>query len=251
MGGDYIPSDMEVTTIGSLYRGAAATIINVNCNTSNCTTANYTFSDCANLITINSFDTSNVTNMSYMFMNCTNLLTIPQLDTSNVTTMTSMFQACKALLTIPQLDTSSVTNMSNMFMDCTNLLTIPQLDTSNVTTMNQMFYGCTKIYSLPKFNASKLNDVSSFFGASTIDALKHVGGFENLGMVQSVSGTYNSFIRYCPNLTKESVLNVLNGLYDRASAGMSVLTLKLHANVLALLSDEEKAIATNKGWTLS
>ena len=46
-------------------------------------------------------------------------------------------------------------------------------------------------------------------------------------------------------------MNVINNLYDRASAGYSVLTLKLHANHLAMLSDEEKAIATNKGWTLS
>jgi hypothetical protein len=46
-------------------------------------------------------------------------------------------------------------------------------------------------------------------------------------------------------------MNIINNLYDRASAGYSVVTLKLAAKTLALLSDEEKTIATNKGWTLS
>jgi hypothetical protein len=46
-------------------------------------------------------------------------------------------------------------------------------------------------------------------------------------------------------------MNVINNLYDRATAGLSVLTLKLHANHLAMLTDDEKAIATNKGWIIS
>ena len=251
-GGDYIPSDMEVANINNLYRGASSPIISVNCNTSNCTEARYAFSDCASLITINSFDTSKVTKMNYMFNNCSALLTIPQLDTSNVTDMIGMFYGCKLLPTIPQLDTSKVTDMSNMFFYCYALKTIPQLDTSKVTTMNQMFYGCAELESLPKFNASKVKDVSSFFGYSTISKLLHVGGFENLGMEKSVSGTTSStFLSSCPNLTKESILNVLNGLYDRASAGYSVLGLRLGSAHLAKLTDDEKAIATNKGWTLS
>ena len=45
-------------------------------------------------------------------------------------------------------------------------------------------------------------------------------------------------------------MNVINGLYDRASAGLSVITLKLHANHLAMLSEDDIAIATNKGWTI-
>jgi hypothetical protein len=43
----------------------------------------------------------------------------------------------------------------------------------------------------------------------------------------------------------------LNGLYDRKTAGYSVLGLQLGSTHLAKLTDEEKAIATNKGWTLS
>ena len=46
-------------------------------------------------------------------------------------------------------------------------------------------------------------------------------------------------------------MNIINNLYDRATAGLSVLTLRLNSRSLAALTDEEKAIATNKGWILS
>ena len=83
-----------------------------------------------------------------------------------------------------------------------------------------------------------------------MDNLTYIGGFSNLGMASALTSP-SYFLKKCPYLTKESVLNVLNNLYNRASAGYSVITLPFHANALALLSDEEKAIATNKGWTLS
>jgi hypothetical protein len=90
------------------------------------------------------------------------------------------------------------------------------------------------------------------FGYNPMNSIRYVGGFKNLGMMSSMSNTSGAyFIAGLPYISKESVLNILNGLYDRASAGYSVVTLKMHANHLAMLSDDEKAIATNKGWTLS
>jgi hypothetical protein len=85
-----------------------------------------------------------------------------------------------------------------------------------------------------------------------LNKLTNVGGFRNLGKSSSVANltSTSGLMSVMPNLTYESVINVLNELYDRASAGLSVLTLKLHANHMAMLSDEDKAIATNKGWTL-
>lgn len=92
------------------------------------------------------------------------------------------------------------------------------------------------------------------YTANPINSLTHLGGFINYGMTSSASSitssTYYSLSRF-PNLTKESLLNVLNGLYDRASAGYSVLSIHFGEDHLSKLTDDEKAIATNKGWTLS
>ena len=197
-------------------------------------------------------DTSNVTDMFDMFYNCTSLHTIPLLDTSNVTDMNSMFLDCTSLHTIPLLDTSNVTNMHNMFYNCHSLTTIPQLDTSNVTNVGGMFAGCTSLQSLPLLDFSKVWIMGLFFNngeSGKITTLTDLGGFKNLGNDQILS-INSGFLSYAPNLTHESLMNVINNLYDRKSAGYSNANIDFGSTNLAKLSDEEKAIATNKGWTL-
>ena len=243
------------------------------------------FYNCRNLTSIPQMDTSNVTNMGYMFSECQKLTSIPQMDTSNVTNMGYMFYNCGNLTSVPQMDTSNVTNMNYMFKWCSALTSIPQMDVSKVTNVEQMFAITTslpsKYKSLPDFNfmslknfggqssyswvygqhlnlesygvidCDSITDIGYVFGNSSNSVLTQIGGFRNLGKASSVSNTNgNYFMIMAPNLNYQSVLNVLNGLYDRASAGLSVLTLKLHANHLAMLSEDDIAIATNKGWTI-
>ena len=101
-------------------------------------------------------------------------------------------------------------------------------------------------------NCDSVTNVNYFFSSSTNTNLTEFGGCINLGAKSSVSNTAgNYFMLQVPNLNYQSLLNVLNGLYDRKTAGYSTLTLKLHANHRALLSDDDIAIATNKGWTIS
>ena len=279
-GGDILPAEIELPMVGNLYRNAGNSVIRVAFDTSNVTDMASMFYYCSSLTSVLQFDTSNVTNMSYMFNNCRKLTSIPQLDTSSVANMSYMFYYCEKLTSIPQLDTSSVTDMRNMFDNCVVLTSIPQLDTSSVTDMQQMFQYCKALVKLPDFNCVKVKNfggasyntwlyncqniqkigvvdcdsvtnIGYFFGGSTQTYLTDFGGCRNLGKASSVSNTNSSyFMTYAPNLTYESVMNVINGLYDRASAGLSVLTLKLHANHLAMLSEDDIAIATNKGWTI-
>ena len=250
-GGDYVPVDMKFTSIDNLYRNAKNNIMIVGLDTSDVTDMSYMFYGCSNLTSISQFYTSKAIDMSYMFQNCSNLTSVPQLDTSNVTNMNYMFAYCSALTSIPQLDTSKVTNMSSMFSNCSKLTSVPQLDTSNAASINDMFSACSALTSIPQLDTSKVTNIG-IFGYSGSTSIVNLGGFVNLGMQKSVSNTTgNYFLGASSKLTHESIMNVINNLYDRKTAGYSVLTLKLHANVLALLSDEEKAIATNKGWTLS
>ena len=69
--------------------------------------------------------------------------------------------------------------------------------------------------------------------------LTTLGGFIGLKASLDLSGS--------PLLTHDSLLNVINEASDVTS---SPKTLTLGATNLAKLTDEEKAIATNKGWTL-
>ena len=219
------------------------------------TDMSFMFSDCTNLQAIPLIDTRNVTNMYYMVSNCSNLQTIPLIDTSNVISMERMFNGCFNLQTIPLLNTSNVTNMQFMFQNCSNLQTIPPIDTSNVTNMNHMFYyfsGIKTLVSLPKFNCQKVTDMGSYFSyyADGMSALTDVGGWENLKC--KWDDRYG--LASCPNLTYQSCINILNGLYDFTGNGetpnSSQGRLKVHANFLTTVGDEI-SIGTLKGWSIT
>lgn len=199
-------------------------------------------------------DTSNVTNMNSMFSSCKELRNIPQLNTSAVTNMNSTFYDCGYLKTIPQLDTSSVTTMHDMFGFCPSLTTIPQLDTSNVTNMLQMFYNCSSLTMIPQLDLSKVTNVQKMF--VWCFALTTLGGFQNLGMAYdtTASSNLNSYtlsLSDSSKLTHDSLMNVINNLYDIANKGCNAQQLILGSVNLAKLTAEEIAIATDKGWTVS
>ena len=210
------------------------------------------FSNCRNLQTIPEIDTSNVTNMGNMFEWNEKLQTIPLIDTSNVTNMGNMFYYCRNLQTIPQLNTSNVTNMYGMFYACYNLQAIPQFDTSNVNNMSNMFESCGSLVSLPALNAQSLNVPSYYglFGNNELPKITDFGGLLNL----KCNLTHNNNLKKLPNLTKESCINVLNGLYDFTGNGETPNgdqgQLKVHQNFLDKVG-EEISIGVNKGWTIT
>ncbi len=223
-------------------------------DTSKVTNMGYMFYECKSLTTIPQLDTSNVTNMNGMFSSCSSLTTIPQLDTSKVTNMKDMFYECKSLTTIPQLDTSNVSNMYDMFFSCTLLTTIPQLDTSNVTNMYDMFFNCTSLTTIPQLDTSKVTNIQNMFNFNK--KLTNMGGLKNLGMAYLTTQSAN-YYQYTLNLssatklTHESLMNVINNLYDIASKGCNAQSLVLGSTNIAKLTAEEIAIATNKGWAVS
>lgn len=156
-------------------------------------------------------DTENVTNMDNMFNSCSNLTTVPLLNTSKVTNMYAMFYFCQNLSTVPLFDTSNVTNMSQMFSNCTNLTTVPELDVSKVTQLNNIFFKCANLKSILMTNIGESLSIS----AST-------------------------------KFERSDLLVILNNLKT-----VTRKTLTMGATNLAKLTEEDKAIATNKGWTLA
>lgn len=157
-------------------------------------------------------DTSNVIDMRYMFKHCSNLTTIHQLNTSNVNDMSSMFYNCYSLTSIPLLDTSKVTNMSYMFYNCTALTTVPALDVSNVKNLDNAFKDCSSLKSI---------------------------------LMTGMTVSFN--ISSSTKFEESDLVTILNNL----ATVTTTKTLTMGATNLAKLTDEDKAIATNKGWTLA
>ena len=203
--------------------------------TSDVTDMNNMFTECKGLTSVPLFDTSNVTDLSYMFYDCLRLTNVPSFDTSNVTDMNNMFAECKGLTSVPLFDTSKVTNMSYMFYDCLILTNVPSFDTSNVTDMNSMFYNCSRLTNVPSFDTSNVTTMFGMFnGCSSLETIHMI----NIGV--------NLDIHYSTKFTREALLEIIGNL----KTVTSTKKLTMGTTNLAKLTDEDKAIATNKGWTL-
>ena len=221
------------------------------------TSAEYMFYGCP-LNELPQLDTSNVTDTTSMFDACKNITTIPQIDTSNVTRMNQMFYQCSNLTTIPQIDTSKVTTMTYMFGYCSNLTTIPQIDTSKLENMAYMFYSCTNLTTIPQLNGEKISILSQAFGNCKL--LENFNGIINLGQgyqtIQSANYDYYKLVLTSSTLlTEQSIINILNNLYDIKTKGCNAQQVVLGSTNLAKLTSEEGQTAltnaTAKGWTIS
>ena len=179
---------------------------------------------------------------------------IPMIDTGDYTSMNRMFDGYNSLTTIPQLDTSEVTNMNGMFASCRSLTTIPQLDTSKVTDMKDMFYGCKSLTTIPQLDTSKVTNINGMF--SVCVALTNLGGFTSLGQAYETTAiannaSYKLNFSFCTELTHDSLMNVINNLYDIAAKGVKTQQLVLGSTNISKLSAEELQICTERGWSVS
>ena len=224
-------------------------------DTSNVTEMTGMFNSCKSLSSVPALNTSNVTNMGLMFAGCESLTTVPLLNTSNVTEMGGMFSGCHSLVEIPTLDTSKGKFLDAMFAGCSSLKQIPLLNTKSCTNINGMFEGCTSLETVPILDASNVGDISKIF--KDCPSLVMLGGLKNLGMdyssayyIHANKREYTLDLSYSPLLTHDSLMNVINNLYDIKSKGVKPQTLQLGNTNKAKLTAEEIAIATNKGWNV-
>lgn len=113
-------------------------------------------------------------------------------------------------------NTSNLKNIRKAFLNCTNLkkVSIDTLKNATSSPENEQFKGCT---SLTDFYTSELPNININWGFDT-----------------------------CP-LSHESLLNIINALPTVSSTK----TIKLGTSNLNKLTDEEKALATAKMWSLT
>lgn len=204
-------------------------------------------------LNISTWNVSNVTNMTHMFDNCSGLtnLNISNWNTANVRSMNSMFSRCSGLakLDLSNFNTSNVTNMGYQFEYCSKITTLDlsTWDTRNVTDMRNMFCNCTGLTNLniSNWNLSELREMGGMlYNCKSLTNLQ----LPDLGHYDTIL-TFD--LTYCSALTKDSVLYLFNNAFDRTAAGYGyTFTIKLNATTKALLSEDEIAIATNKGFTV-
>lgn len=157
---------------------------------------------------------------------------------------------------LPLIDTSDYTSFTQFCYGVRGLEEFPEIDTSNGQSFYRFIGDCPNIKRIPRFNFGKANSINAmlYHGYSPFN-LDYMGGFENLGMAYNTSASENNnnyqlrvdFFK----LTHESLMNVINNLYDIKTKGVKPQQLILGTTNLAKLTAEEIAIATSKGWTVN
>lgn len=172
-------------------------------------------------------------------------ITLPKtviVDMLEIVNLRFCFAYCSKLttLTLPDGFGAKATNLQSFISGCEKLttLTLPNGCGTLAETLMFCFYNCVKLESLT---------LPDGFGAAATN-LDYCFSFDK--SLTTITGTPNFKasldLHYCIALTHDSLMVVINGLQTVTGA-----TLTLGAENLAKLTDEEKKVATDKGWTLA
>lgn len=130
---------------------------------------------------------------------------------------------------------------------------VPPLSISRPSS-NYLFYYCSALETIPLIDMSiSVNVKDDFYGCYN---LTNFGGFQNLGQAYSTTQSDNYYeytlnLSSCSKLTHDSLMNVINNLYDIATKGVKTQQLVLGSTNIAKLTAEEISICTAKGWSVS
>lgn len=264
----------KVTTMKSMFYNCYALkeLDLSNFDTSNATTMYQTFYGCQSLtnLDVTKLDTSKVTDMRSMFAYCQKLksIDISKFDTSNVTDMTGMFNMCVGLeeLDFSGLNTEKVTSMNQLFYNCTGLKRVNlNVNTDNVTNISYMC-SSKNLEEFLNFSATNKAGISLQYcfpyGSKTNTARLRRLTFRT-DLPEGKYAVRSSFdIKYC-DFPREGMVEMFNTLPDVSSLGLAATNTKItitgnpcltgkmkDGTSCELLTDEDRAIATNKGWTL-
>jgi hypothetical protein len=223
-----------VSSIGDYTFQLCTSLTSVTIPSSVTSIGNRAFQNCSGLTSITI--PSSVTSIgNYAFYYCTGLtsINIP----SGVTKISgSTFYYCTSLtsITIP----SSATSIGDSaFYYCTGLtsVTIP----SSITSIGQQaFYNCINLTSVTIPSSVTIID-SAFTSCTNLEFVTLGNGFNANNLKLSYSTKYSV----------ETMVSWLNALYDRT--GSKAYKLIIGSTNLNKLTAEQKAIATNKNWTLA
>ena len=199
---------------GSLFNGNKRLISMPNLINFNSKYSNDMFKDCTNINEIDFTSNYNYVNASAFAYNCNSVRHI-KITGNYLSSVYNAFYGCYLVtnINVPQLG-NNVNTISQCFNNCYNLQETPNWDLSNVTQTTNAFNYC---YSLVKFNMH--------------------------GMKVSFNLSYSTL------LSESELVKIFNNLADLTNSNSQTLT--LGTTLLSKLTDEEKAIATNKNWTLA
>ena len=157
---------------------------------------------------------------------------------------------------LPILNLPNCIDFENLFASCENLTDLTNLSEWIYPNNANWFGTFSFIKNLKKCPSIRMEGKGNyyqgfpFWGYNDLEYFTDFGGF--IGLKYSMDKDYQ--LPKCPNLSYESCINILNGLYDYTGHNETPTSaqgkLKVHQNFLDLVGNEI-TIAIAKGWQVS
>lgn len=226
-------------------------------NVEGCNDISQLFSGCASL-TISPELRMPARKMSLVYSGCSKLQQLPYINLSEVEEIDSFCGGCESLKSVDLSgwNTPNLKKCHSMFRYCKDLqsVNLSGWNTSNVRDISYLFYSDEKLVDvdLSGWDLGNVTNIGYMFGYfGNVYTLLHFKFGNNLKTKWKSYGSP----RYLPNLTVESLLSIIGGLYDFTGNGETPSSsqgqIEFGTTNLNKLTDEQKAVAINKGWTLT
>lgn len=144
------------------------------------------------------------------------------------------------------MDFSNCTKADYLCFQSGLLEKFPEVNLSNVTTLQYAFQQCVNLVTIDKIILPNYNNISNYNSF-----LSQCGKLENV-VFEGKIGKNSFSVSGSKKLTHDSLMSIINALedYSQDTSGTKwVVT--LGSTNLAKLTDAEKQMATDKGWTLA
>lgn len=282
------PEDVKLYgSLDSVFKDSNIISIDLS-KAENITNAAMAFENCYNLTTIktNKDFLSGVSDVTSTFRNCTKLKSIDYFNASSSSSFYQTFQNCKALTSLPTIVIGSkCTNFHYVFDGCLYLPSITiEGDISNVQSTVSTFSNCSSLKYLTLPDRFPITSNGAFFGCASLIRIN--GSIVYLAETDSTSSKWlwglssNTVTRYTvvkdigikgsrtylntersqvwgianeevPDAKQSLTDSLITYSFDRAAAGYSAMTIKLYSKVKNILTEDEIAQITDKGFTIA
>ena len=212
---------------------------------------------------------SEIVDMNETFRNCKNLIETENIDIYDSThslyiyiDASSMFAGCESLIKPGALSVGWMLYADYMFKDCSSLmsLTKDKVKARQITKCVSMFENCSSLRSvgLENLNAEMTDTFKNCSNLQIVNLTLLVNakftdttfsGCSNLRRL-TVSGTWgggNINLADASRITRSSLVT----LFDSLPAVTNGATITLHSSAYRRLSDDDIAVATGKGYTVT
>lgn len=182
-----------------------------------------------------------------MYLILSSIKKIPNIDISNVVSGQFLFTRFSGITEIPNMDFNNIINADYMFSECTNLQTLNNINISNALSAQACFNNDENLKSINNINISSIVSEKSYeeWDSPVLYMFVRCSQLETISFSESINVSID--FSHCTLLNHESLLGIISVL----STTSTTKVMNFGTANLTKLTDEEKAIATSKGWTLS